>query len=257
MKLTIIVLAAGATLAAGTGPAQAAPQEDPVRAFKATLVAGHGVRFTETATVVDGTEERKQTSRGTFRFDSKGVAAFDITATTIDSQRRRTIGIQREWITYVAFGDPSGPPVEGKNYHDMPSGGLSDSYGQVLNPAEPTTLAALLRNGKRSNDTVTGTITFGAIGDHSRWFRSSAPTTDKVHTVVSYTLTLTPAGLVSRLQSAYRTKERWDAESRRLESRLIAVDTRYSGWGGKVSVKAPDPRTVAFLPRPPHQSHLL
>ncbi|TDD46790.1 hypothetical protein E1286_19825 [Nonomuraea terrae] len=82
MKKTMTALAACAVLAVGAVPAHAAP-EDPVRALTTKPVAGHGVRFTETATVVDGLEERQQKSR----FDSKGVAALDITATTIDSER--------------------------------------------------------------------------------------------------------------------------------------------------------------------------
>ncbi|TDD46789.1 hypothetical protein E1286_19820 [Nonomuraea terrae] len=139
-------------------------------------------------------------------------------------------------------------------YDDMPSGGLSDSYGQVLNAAEPATLAALIKNGKRTDDTVTGTITFGELVEHSRWFRSSWPTTIAARTEVSYTLTLTPAGLVSGLQSAYRALDTWD---RKIEGKLIAVDTRCSGWGRKVSIKAPDPRKVAFLPRLPGEFSLL
>ncbi|WP_268960142.1 hypothetical protein [Nonomuraea montanisoli] len=33
-------------------------------------------------------------------------------------------------------------------------------------------------------------------------------------------------------------------ESMKSSAAEIAVDTRYSGWGSKVSVKAPAPRTV-------------
>lgn len=75
---------------------------------------------------------------------------------------------------------------------------------QLVNPAEPAPPAALLKNGRRSGDTVT----------------------------------LTSAGLVSRVQSTFTFAAGLDE----LVGRTLHVDTRYSRWGGKVSIKAPDPR---------------
>ncbi|MET7339259.1 hypothetical protein [Nonomuraea sp. NPDC005650] len=51
MKKTITALVVCGALLVTAAPAQAAPK-DPVRALKAELVAGHGVRFTETSRLV-------------------------------------------------------------------------------------------------------------------------------------------------------------------------------------------------------------
>ncbi|MCF6468499.1 hypothetical protein FAF44_08875 [Nonomuraea sp. MG754425] len=54
---------------------------------------------------------------------------------------------------------------------------------------------------------------------------------------IAYTLTLSSAGLVSRVQTSYTV-------SRDGELDEVTVDSRYTGWGSKVSIKAPDPDTV-------------
>ncbi|MGW5159316.1 hypothetical protein ACWEPN_27885 [Nonomuraea wenchangensis] len=53
LKKTITALAVCGVFLVTAAPAQAAPK-DPVRALKAKLVPGHGVRFTETAEWSDG-----------------------------------------------------------------------------------------------------------------------------------------------------------------------------------------------------------
>ncbi|TDD46574.1 hypothetical protein E1286_20300 [Nonomuraea terrae] len=140
MKRPITILAAGSAVLAAAVPTQAASKE-PVRALEAKLAPGHGVRFTETTTFGDGTEERP-------------VHASDL------------------------------------------GGG----------------------------------------------------------TEVSYTLTLTSANLVSRVESTYRLPDHHVVYEDD-QGMTVHADTRYSGWGDKVSIKAPDPDTVGDkiegLPRLP------
>lgn len=68
-KTTITALVACGCLLAAAAPAQAAPK-DPVRALKAELTSGRGVRFTET-TVLSGDRKTKiQSRKGTFQFNA-------------------------------------------------------------------------------------------------------------------------------------------------------------------------------------------
>ncbi len=50
------------------------------------------------------------------------------------------------------------------------TGGTNGWFGQILNAAEPTTLAALIKEGKRSGNTYSGTLTMGYLGKVSPWF---------------------------------------------------------------------------------------
>ncbi|MEV0152010.1 MULTISPECIES: hypothetical protein [unclassified Nonomuraea] len=241
MKKMITALAAGAVMSAAlsavAAPAQAAPK-DPVSALKAELVPGHGVRFTETVTWSDGTDEREvQDRKGVFQFDRKDVAAFDIKIHWDDDDygRQRAVGIGK--ITYHSGGVMPAVLPEGKTWYKVKRYGVPDSYGQILNPAEPRTLAALIEHGKAAKSSVTGTITFKDLKQVSAWWAGAKADKSFDNTKVSYTLTLTSAGLVSRVQSSFTATE--DGKSA-----MIAVDSRYSGWGAKVSVKAPDPAKV-------------
>ncbi len=120
---------------------------------------------------------------------------------------------------------------------------MPSEYDQVLNPTEPATLSALLKKGGRSGNTVTGTITFRDLRQVSAWFSRSDLRSWASDTEVSYKLTLGSNGLVSRLWSSFTAKG-VSENSEDFEGSTIIVDTRYAGWGAKVSIKAPDPRTV-------------
>ncbi|MFG2074730.1 hypothetical protein [Nonomuraea maritima] len=245
MRRTVTTLAAcGAVLAAAI-PAQAVSQ-DPVRALRAELQPGHGVRFTETATIVEGLEERRaEQSKGAFQFGKKGVTALDVTTIPRPQERQRVIQVGD--IGYFC-GFPEVLTPKGKTWYRYPRKKYTTAerfwfYGQLLNPAEPATLAALVRNGNRNAGTITGTITFAELRKISPWFGLSVTSTWRGSTTISYTLTLTADDLVSRVQSTYRTPddapiyEDW-------QGMTVHVDSRYSGWGDKISIKAPDPRSV-------------
>ncbi|MFI7420445.1 hypothetical protein [Nonomuraea sp. NPDC049684] len=246
MRRMIVTLVACAALPAGAAPAQAV-SKDPVQALKAVLAAGHGMHFTETTALSDDAGERAERRRtGVFELDAKGgVKALDVTTTGGEYGRERVIGFNHD--------------IGGTGYR---SGGLigkwlkkgktwwKDSHQlhlwhtellgydeQLVNPAEPATLAALLKNGRRSGDTVTGTITFKQLGPASRWAAHSTHAEWDADTRLAYTVTLTPGGLVSRVRSAFTFADGLDE----LVGKTLHVDTRYSRWGAKVSIKAPAP----------------
>ncbi|MEV0384970.1 hypothetical protein [Nonomuraea sp. NPDC050643] len=242
MKKMITGAAACGTLLATGTPAQAAPK-DPVRALTAQFAPGQGVRFTEKANWSDGTDTlQAQTSKGVLQFDRKGLAAYDITTTSWDDEKSRTIAIGR--TAYHSGGILTKMLPKGKTWFKRKGGGAPPGvYGQILNPAEPTTLSALIENGARAGGKVAGVITFKELAKVSPWFARSGVSTWAAETKIDYTLTLTSAGLVGKLSSSY-TATGVKNDYSEFEGSVVTVDTRYTGWGSKVSVKAPNPKTV-------------
>ncbi|AQZ64014.1 unnamed protein product [[Actinomadura] parvosata subsp. kistnae] len=214
-----------------------------MRALKSTMAPGHGVRFTETSTWSDGLDTlQAYTNRGTLQFGKKGLAAYDIRSTSYRDAKDRAISIGKS--TYYSGEYVADYLPKGKTWFRLDGGGaMPYLYGQVLNPAEPATLSALLAKGTRAGNKVTGRITFKSLAQVSPWFSGSDLKAWAADTEVSYTLTLTSAGLVGTLSSSFRAKGAKD-EYATFEGDIISVETRYTGWGGKVSIKAPDPSTV-------------
>ncbi len=243
----ITTLVACGALLAGAALAQVVTR-DPVQALKAILAPGHGMHFTETTTLSDGDDERADRRRkGIFEFDAKGGAkALDVTTTGGEHGHERVIGFNHDigGTSYWSGGLIGKWLKKGKTWwKDSHQLHLwhTDLLGydeQLVNPAEPATLAVLLKNGRRSGDTVTGAITFEKLGQVSRWVEHSTHAGWDPDTRLAYTVTLTSAGLVSRVQSTFTFADGLDE----LVGRTLHVDTRYSRWGGKVSIKAPDPR---------------
>ncbi len=242
MQKVIAALTTCGAMAVVAVPAQASYKE-PVGALKALLAPGRGVHFTETAVVLDGkgrNEGRKR--RGAFEFDNQGVKSLDITVTGGKEGRKRVIGVGR--TSYESGGKwiPQGKTwYRSRHQLFLHHSQLLGFDEQVINPAEPKTLAALLKNGRTSENTVVGTIPFKELAKVSPWFASSEHRTWSDTTKIRYTLTLTSAGLVSRVRSSYAAIK---TGRKGLEGKTFYVDTHYSAWGGKVTIKAPDPRTV-------------
>ncbi|WP_188195709.1 hypothetical protein [Nonomuraea sp. SYSU D8015] len=243
MRKTISVLVVCGAFLVGTAPAQAqAVSKDPVRVLKSKLIPGHGVRYTEIANWSDGTEtSQAYETKGALQFGKKGLAGYDIVGTAYDDEKDRVIYNGK--ATYYS-GALAGDLPKGKTWIKVSGGGgMPSQYDQILNPTEPTTLSALLNKGKRSGNTVTGTITFKDLRKVSAWFSRSDLRSWASDTEVSYKLTFTSAGLVSKLWSSYTAKGvPLDYED--FEGSTVIVDTRYTGWGAKVSIKTPDPKTV-------------
>ncbi|MFB4273094.1 hypothetical protein [Nonomuraea sp. GTA35] len=126
---------------------------------------------------------------------------------------------------------------EGKTWYKEKNRGMPDSWSQFINPAEAKTLARLLKNGTTKGDTVSGSITVKELKAVSAWVSAARIGKEHDGVKISYTLTLSSAGLVSRVRSTYALAEDGTTYT-------STVDSRYTGWGGKVSVKAPAPATV-------------
>ncbi|MEU8317382.1 hypothetical protein AB0C33_03335 [Nonomuraea sp. NPDC048881] len=255
MRNTLMTLVACGALLAGVAPAQASSErevsQDPVQALKSILASGHGVRFTETAIVSKGTKKLTERRReGTFEFNAPngGVKALDVTTTGGAHGTERGIGFNHEpgGTSYQSGGLIGKWLKDGKvwweNSHQLYlwHTELLGYDEQLLNPTEPATVAALLKNGHRNGNSVTGVITFKQLGKaRSVWFsHSTQGSWGLVGTKVSYTLTLTPTGSISRVQSRYTLAGGLDE----LVGRTFSVDTQYQGWGEKVSVKPPNSR---------------
>lgn len=233
-------------------PAQAAPA-DPATALRGQLVAGRGVGFTDIAKVVD-VDGRRVVSRrtGTFQFGAAGVVASDAT------------GRLASWMTVVddpveGMGDPErvirvkntsygsggiiGPLLPyGKNWLKLDFGrmalGTSGLLGQIINVNEPATLQALLAKAKRRGDVYSGTITVTELYKVSPWFRASLWTKPWQKAQVAWRLQVDGTRLAKRLTTSYPGHVIGFSSD-------IAVDTRFTGWGTKVSIKAPPAEEVA------------
>ncbi|WP_203879749.1 hypothetical protein, partial [Planobispora takensis] len=90
------------------------------------------------------------------------------------------------------------------------------------------------KNGQTSGGTVTGAITFKELRKSSRWFGHSSHSSWGDDTKLSYTLTLTRAGLIGRVQSTCTLAGGPDE----VVGKTFHVDTRYDRWGDKASIKA-------------------
>ncbi|MEV4567732.1 hypothetical protein AB0K12_28525 [Nonomuraea sp. NPDC049419] len=236
MKHALIATAALAalTLTTTATPVHAAPK-DPVKALKAKIAPGHGVRFTGGVTWTDGTDERgARDIKGAFQFGKKDVTAFDIDLKDGD-EHLRVIGIGKSgYYSGDAF---DGNLPEGKTWYKWKNRGMPDSWSQFINPAEPKTLARLLGKGTAKGRTVSGTITIKELKAVSAWVSAAGIGKTHDNVQIAYTLTLSSAGLVSRVRSTYSLKEGSTTYS-------STVDTSYTGWGAKVSIKHPAPSTV-------------
>ncbi|MCP2350461.1 hypothetical protein [Nonomuraea roseoviolacea] len=253
MKIMITAIVAGGALLVSAAPAQAAPAriaaKDPVSALKARLVPGHGVRFTDTTTVkADDGDAGLLERTGTFQFSRKGIAASDITAKWSagtgreDEKPERTISIGKVSYDRSEMWKDKMPP--GKTWYrsrGLPGGG-GGFYGQVINPAEPGTLAVLLKKGKRSGATLKGTITFKELAKVSPWFDASVPIRSDNAAKVSYAVTFDGSGLAAKVTSSYPANAVLDTSG--MDGKTLTIESRFTGWGRKVSVKAPDPGTV-------------
>ncbi|MET7339258.1 hypothetical protein [Nonomuraea sp. NPDC005650] len=93
------------------------------------------------------------------QFGKKGPVAYDISSTSWDDQLDRTVSIGTT-AYYSGYLVADFLP-KGKTWIKTRRGGaLPSVYVQILNPAEPATLAALLDKGKATGNKVTGKITF-------------------------------------------------------------------------------------------------
>ncbi|PZG14173.1 hypothetical protein [Nonomuraea aridisoli] len=260
--LTGVALVTTAALATAT-PAMAAAPKDPVVAVKKKLSPGTGVKFTERATLdVDGDRQVFARRSGVMQAGKSGIAASDITGklniTSKDldeieeilgedeelSELMRAMAKPERTIRVGTTSYMSGNMwtlllPEGHTWFKAPNGpagGTMGIYGQPINPAEIGTLKTLLKGAKATSSGYTGKITVGNLWKASPWLRSSwaSTPTAKSKAAISWRLTVNAAGLPTRLVSTYPVSALLGSGKG-----TLSVDTTYSGWGSKVSIKAP------------------
>ncbi|MFI7055995.1 hypothetical protein ACIBLB_28420 [Streptosporangium canum] len=253
----------GAPALASTAHAQAA---DPITALKSQFSSGRGVNFVDT-TKVKGTQGNMVLAKrtGAFQFGPSGISASDQTAQLRFKEsdfEGITEGEEDEEIskffaglakpervvrvkntTYVSGGVMGEFMPADKTWVRFPDGllGFTGTMSQFVNVAEPATLKALLAHATKRAGTYSGKITFGELNKVSPWFRASkgTPAAKTAKTVVSWKLFLGSDRLAKRLVTTYSMGGS--------DESAVTIDTRYTGWGSKVTVKAPPADQVADL----------
>lgn len=193
---------------------------------------------------------------GTFEFSKSGLAASDITgkfnilASDIPEDApeelkamfspERTIRVGT--TSYLSGGLFSTMLPEDKTWLKMPkgpTGGLTGIYGQPVNLVEQATYKTLLKSGKPGKGAYTGSITFGELYKVSPWLRASIfdkPKAKALKSVLTWKLQLDGKGLPARLVTTFPVSALGMTGSK---GTTLTVDTRYTGWGAKVDIKAP------------------
>ncbi|MBB2909562.1 hypothetical protein FHS43_000808 [Streptosporangium becharense] len=258
------VLSATAFAPAAHASAQAA---DPITALNKQLTAGHGVRFVDT-TKMQGTQGGMVLAKrtGTFQFGASGISASDQTTKlrikasdlaplgTGDEEADKMIAglakpervIRVRNTSYISGGLFGEFMPEGKTWLQYPGVtlGVNGQVGQLVNVAEPATLRALLARATVKRPTsYAGKITFGELYRVSPWFRASLmqkPSGKAAKTSVNWKLSVGADQLSTRLVTSYPA-----AGLGMPGSETLTVDTRYSGWGSKVTITAPPADQIA------------
>lgn len=228
-----LALASAATLVTAT-PAQAAPA-DPVKALKKQYAAGKGVRISESAvTKVSGTKtDGTVTTNGTLAFGKSGIVASDLRiggkgASLLSAAPPRSITVGK--YTYAQGGLFSQQLPDGKKWVRYPNTGIPRTGNQPLDIFRPKVLKELVSEAKSvKGGSYRGAITFGRLA--KLYGEKVDKRLGKV--AISYVLDVNSKGLVSRLRSQYAF------DFGLLGKTTSTVNTRYTGWGSKVTVKAP------------------
>ncbi len=255
-----LALASAAALMAAT-PAQAAVTQapaKPVTAVKKQLVPGKGVTFTERTTIDNGRMRSIFVrSSGTFQFSKSGIAASAITgklnikASDLGelseeslfkslTKPERTVRIGT--TTYHSGSIWAELLPSGKHWYKAPHGppaGFTGLFGQPLNIIEPATLKTLFKNAKPATGGYTGKISIRDLRKVSAYYRAASPGTPSAKALkaqITWKLSVNAKGLPTRLVTTIPGSAMAVSESSREK---MIVDTRYSGWGNKVSIKAP------------------
>ena len=267
-----LALATAATLisvapAQAAAPHAAAAAPDPVAAIKKQFKPGEGVRFIDRATVINRKVHAIVARRtGTYLFGGSSVVASDISGkfnvkasdfadvnddsgiADLLSSPEHIISIGK--VTYLSGSIWNTLLPEGKTWFKMTAGfpGIIGAvYGQPVNITERGTLGGLLKTGKAVKGGYAGTITEGALQKLSPQYKStlmlSSPSSAMLKTKISWRLSVDAKGLPTRLVSTFPMSG-LDATAPKSSS-LVSIDTRYTGWGDKVQIKAPSADDVA------------
>ncbi|MEU4829762.1 hypothetical protein [Streptosporangium sp. NPDC023615] len=259
-----------ATAAPATPAAATAPAADPVAALTRRFKPHRGVRLAENTKIVgEGKKYRAIFTRraGTLEFGSKGLVASDLTTRfTVPAKSDGGLGlagvfapsrtISVRGTAYTSGGLFTDSMPEGKKWLRTPGApsSLVSAVQQIISTVEPGTLRATLartaarRPGGTWDGTRTtvhsGTITLAELFKVSPAVRAmlgTRPTGRSATLPVTWKIYLGSDQLVRRVVSSYTES------TRGLNSTELTYvnDTRYTGWGSKVTIKAPPADQVA------------
>ncbi|ETK33235.1 hypothetical protein MPTA5024_25510 [Microbispora sp. ATCC PTA-5024] len=257
-------LATAALLApvAATSASAQARTADPAAVLQKQFRTGHGVAFTEKILSTErGKTDILIRRAGKFQFGTGGVAAstitstFNVKASEIKELPEELQGVFRPEQTirigttsYIKGGIFGSFLPDGKTWLKYPSGppaGMSSMFGQLVGVTEPATLKTLLSTAKKGSGVYSGRVTFAQLWKVSKWFRSTQvgkkPTGAKAKSQVTWKLYVTAKGLVTRIVSSY------PGTAVGLGAGAVTTDTRFTGWGGRVSIKPPAADDVAGM----------
>ncbi|MET8049993.1 MULTISPECIES: hypothetical protein [unclassified Streptosporangium] len=267
MVPTLVTVAPASAQTAQTTKTAQAAKSDPVSALKRQFRTHRGVKLTENTKIVGaGKKQRTIFTRrnGVLEFGKSGLVASDLTTKfnlpTQDGEFKglftpsRTISLKN--VSYTSGGFFADSMPEGKKWLRVPGGGLVlvSPVQQIISTVEPGTLKATLahtgarRPGGTWDGTRTtvhsGTITLGELFKVSPSVRAmlgTKPTGRSATLPVTWKIYIGSDQLVRRIVSSYTES------TRGLNSTELTYvnDTRYTGWGTKVTVKAPPADQVA------------
>ncbi|MEO3873541.1 hypothetical protein ABGB18_32415 [Nonomuraea sp. B12E4] len=228
-----LALASSAVLMTAV-PAQAT-SADPVKALRKQFVAGHGVRVSETArSLLSGKPNGVTSTTGVYGFGKAGIVASDMRTRVMGGESDklptppRVINVGDR--AYAQGGLSSEELPDGKRWVRYAMAGDPRSGGQPLDIFKPEVLKALVTQAKSTKGgTYRGSLPFGTLG------KIYGEKVDKRLSEISigYVLDLNAKGLVTRVRSEY------SLDFGMLGKSTSTVDTRYTGWGSKVTIKAP------------------
>ncbi|MFF3445358.1 hypothetical protein [Streptosporangium sp. NPDC002721] len=264
---TLVTVTPASATATRTGQAAQAAAADPVSALKRQFRTHRGVKLTENTKIIgEGKKDRVILTRrnGVLEFGRTGLVASDLTTKfnlpIPDEELKglfapsRTISLKG--VSYTSGGVFAESMPEGKKWLRTNNDALSlvSAVQQIISTVEPGTLGATLAHtrAKRSGGTWdgtrttvhSGTITLGELFKVSpsvRKMLGKKPTGRSATLPVTWKIYLGSDQLVRRIVSSYTES------SQGLNSTEVTYvnDSRYTGWGTKVTIKAPPAARVA------------
>ncbi|MGJ6962557.1 hypothetical protein ACSDR0_11670 [Streptosporangium sp. G11] len=258
---TLVTVAPASAKSAQTPKATQTAAADPVSALKRHFKTHRGVKLTENTKIVGESKKNRAifTRRsGVLEFGRTGLVASDLTTRfNLPSQGGEFKGlftpsrtISLKGVSYTSGGIFAESMPEGKKWLRTPGDTLSlvSAVQQIISTVEPGTLKATLahtgarRPGGTWDGTRTtvhsGTITLGElfkISPSVRTLLAKKPTGRSATLPVTWKIYIGSDQLVRRVVSSYTES------TRGLNSTELTYvnDTRYTGWGTKVTIKAP------------------
>jgi len=258
---TLVAVAPASAKTSPAATAATASAADPVSALKRHFKTHRGVKLTENTKVVgEGKKHRAIFTRrsGVLEFGRTGLVASDLTTKfNLPSEEGELKGlftpsrtISLKGVSYTSGGIFAESMPEGKKWLRTrgDTAYLVSAVQQIISTVEPATLRATLarttakRPGGTWDGTRTtvhsGTITLAELFKVSPAVRAmlvKKPTGRSATLPVTWKIYVGSDQLVRRVVSSYTES------TRGLNSTELSYvnDTRYTGWGTKVTIKAP------------------